>query len=31
MKQDGTYRRIFRKWFEEEPPEDVLNATHEPS
>jgi ABC-type amino acid transport substrate-binding protein len=24
MKRDGTYARIYRKWFEQDPPERIL-------
>ncbi len=30
MKDDGTYAEIYRKWFDQDPPEEVLDATHEP-
>ena len=26
MKQDGTYTRIYQKWFEEAPPARILEA-----
>jgi polar amino acid transport system substrate-binding protein len=31
VKDDGTYTRIFRKWFDQAPPEEVFTATHEAS
>ncbi len=31
MKEDGTYTRIYRKWFKKAPPREILDATHEPS
>jgi ABC-type amino acid transport substrate-binding protein len=31
IKQDGTYARIYREWFEKDPPEEILEATHSPS
>ncbi len=31
IKDDGTYARIYRKWFNREPPAEVLSATHEAS
>src|SRR5215212_790141 len=30
LKDDGTYAQIYKKWFKEEPPEEVLTATNEP-
>ena len=30
VKDDGTYAEIYQKWFKEEPPEELLDATHEP-
>jgi polar amino acid transport system substrate-binding protein len=30
MKDDGTYAEIHEEWFKEKPPEDLLQATHEP-
>jgi len=30
MKDDGTYERIYREWFDKAPPQAVLDATHEP-
>jgi polar amino acid transport system substrate-binding protein len=31
VKDDGTYERIYRKWFKKAPDEEVFTATHEPS
>jgi len=31
IKDDGTYAEIYKKWFKREPPQEVLDATHEPS
>jgi polar amino acid transport system substrate-binding protein len=31
MKDDGTYAKIYREWFQGEPPKQILTATHEPS
>lgn len=31
VKEDGTYARIYEKWFKREPPESILTATHQPS
>lgn len=31
VKDDGTYTRIFRKWFHQAPPEEVFSATHDAS
>lgn len=31
IKDDGTYAEIYKRWFKQEPPEEVLSATHEPS
>jgi polar amino acid transport system substrate-binding protein len=31
IKDDGTYARIYRKWFHRDPPEEIFDATHEPS
>lgn len=31
VKDDGTYTRIFRKWFHQPPPEEVFSATHDAS
>ena len=27
MKDDGTYTRIYKKWFEEDPPDSIFNTT----
>lgn len=29
--EDGTYARIYKKWFKREPPKSIETATHEPS
>jgi ABC-type amino acid transport substrate-binding protein len=29
MKEDGTYTRIYRKWFEEDPPDSIFNQAQE--
>lgn len=29
VKDDGTYKRIFKKWFKLEPPQEIFSATHE--
>lgn len=31
MKEDGTYTRIYRKWFEEDPPDSIFNTGGEES
>lgn len=31
IKDDGTYARIYERWFKQQPPQEVLSATHEPS
>lgn len=31
MKDDGTYAEIYSEWFGQEPPEEVLDAAHEPT
>jgi ABC-type amino acid transport substrate-binding protein len=31
MKEDGKYAEIYQKWFKKEPPQEVLDATHEPT
>jgi len=31
IKEDGTYERLYRKWFDEAPPKAILEATHRPS
>lgn len=31
IKDDGTYAEIYEKWFKRAPPEEVLDATHEPA
>lgn len=31
VKEDGTYARIFEKWFGREPPQAILTATHDAS
>jgi polar amino acid transport system substrate-binding protein len=31
VKDDGTYTRIFRKWFNQAPPQEVFTATHDAS
>jgi ABC-type amino acid transport substrate-binding protein len=31
IKDDGTYADIYQEWFKEEPPEELLEATHEPT
>ncbi len=28
---DGTYAKIYEKWFKHEPPKEIFSATHEPS
>lgn len=28
VKEDGTYARIYKKWFGKEPPQEILTATH---
>jgi polar amino acid transport system substrate-binding protein len=30
-KEDGTYTKIYEKWFKHEPPEEIFSATHEAS
>jgi len=30
MKEDGTFVRLYKKYFKEEPPQSVLEGTHEP-
>jgi polar amino acid transport system substrate-binding protein len=30
MKEDGTYADIYREWFDKDPPQAVLDATHTP-
>jgi ABC-type amino acid transport substrate-binding protein len=30
IKDDGTFAEIYVKWFDEEPAEEILTATHEP-
>lgn len=30
IRDDGTFVRIYEEWFDEEPREDLLDATHEP-
>jgi ABC-type amino acid transport substrate-binding protein len=30
IKDDGTFAKIYNKWFKEQPPEELLTATHEP-
>lgn len=31
VKEDGTYAKIYEKWFHREPPKAILSATHEAS
>ncbi|HEX2096778.1 MAG TPA: basic amino acid ABC transporter substrate-binding protein [Solirubrobacterales bacterium] len=31
IKDDGTYAEIYEKWFKRAPPQEVLDATHEPA
>lgn len=31
LKEDGTFTRIYKKWFKREPTEALLSATHEPT
>lgn len=31
LKDDGTFTRIYKKWFKREPTEALLSATHEPT
>ena len=31
IKEDGTFDRLYRKWFEKAPPQRILDATHDPS
>ena len=26
MKDDGTYTKIYKKWFEEDPPDSIFNT-----
>ena len=26
MKEDGTYTKIYKKWFEEDPPDSIFNT-----
>lgn len=30
IKDDGTFADIYQQWFKEQPPEELLSATHEP-
>jgi polar amino acid transport system substrate-binding protein len=31
VEEDGTYAKLFEKWFHREPPKSIFSATHEPS
>jgi len=31
VKRDGTFARLYRKWFRKDPPKQILDATHSPS